>query len=356
MPLVRGIASAKKSVEIVIFRFDRNEIEQALNQAASRGVFVHALIAANNRGGERGLRLLESRLLAAGITVARTHNNLVRYHDKLIIVDRRTLYLCGFNFTYLDIERSRSFGLVTRHRALVQEAVHLFDCDVKRQAYTPRLAAFVVSPVNARKQLAAFIRGARKELLIYDLKVSDAEMVRLLQERAKAGVSIRLIGRLTRKSAKLEVRKLHELRLHARAIVRDRSQAFLGSQSLRELELDTRREVGIIFRDPAMVSRLTRTFEEDWVKAEPAALEVRERTSPARAARKVAKAVSRDLPPVTPVLREVLKDVVGNSNGLDLDSNEVEESVKDVVKEAVRDAVQEVVEEAVEQKETAEVS
>ena len=40
------------------------------------------------------------------------------------------------------------------------------------------------------------------------------------------------------------------MRLHTRSIVRDGRYAFIGSQSLRQLELDARREVGIIFRDP----------------------------------------------------------------------------------------------------------
>ncbi len=80
MPLVKAIDRAKESVEILIFRFDQGEIERALLKAVTRGVRVRALIAYTNRGGERNLRDLELRLLAAGITVARTDNDLVRYH------------------------------------------------------------------------------------------------------------------------------------------------------------------------------------------------------------------------------------------------------------------------------------
>src|ERR1700716_4005621 len=104
MPLVNGINRAKKSVEILIFRFDRPEIERALANAVTRGVFVHALIAFTNRGGEKNLRALEMRLLAAGVTVARTADDLLRYHGKMIIIDRRELYLLSFNLTYVDIE------------------------------------------------------------------------------------------------------------------------------------------------------------------------------------------------------------------------------------------------------------
>src|SRR5690349_21724764 len=113
-PLLKGIASAKKSIEIVIFRLDWREIEQALAAAVHRGVKVHALIAHTNRAGEEALRKLELRLLADGITVARTADDLVRYHAKYMIIDRTELYVMAFNLTHLDISRSRSFGLITR--------------------------------------------------------------------------------------------------------------------------------------------------------------------------------------------------------------------------------------------------
>src|SRR5579864_8869009 len=193
MPLVQAINNAKKSVEILIFRFDRGEVEKALASAVSRGVFVHALIAYTNRGGERSLRKLEMRLLAAGITVARTADDLARYHGKYMIIDRRELFLLAFNYTYLDIEHSRSFGLVTSNPKLVQEGAKLFEADTKRQTYTPGLATFVVSPANSRKQLSAFIKGAKKQLLIYDPEISDTAMIRLLEESAKADVEIRII-------------------------------------------------------------------------------------------------------------------------------------------------------------------
>ena len=170
MPLIKAINGAKKSIELVIFRFDRSEVEQALARAAGRGVFVHALIAYTNRGGEANLRRLEMRMLAAGITVARTADDLARYHYKFIIIDRAELYLLSFNYTFLDIEHSRSFGILTSNRRIVQEAVKLFEADTKRQSYSPGLPNLVVSPVNARKALAAFLKGARKQLLIYDPK------------------------------------------------------------------------------------------------------------------------------------------------------------------------------------------
>src|SRR5437016_5293758 len=166
-PLIRAIKSAKKSVEIVIFRLDQADLERALEDAAERGVFVHALIAFTNRGGERSLRKLEMRFLAEGITVARTADDLARYHGKMMLVDRKELFVLGYNFTHLDIERSRSFGLITKNAELIRQAADLFDCDTKRTEFKTHSKRFIVSPVNARQQLTAFLKAAKKELLIY---------------------------------------------------------------------------------------------------------------------------------------------------------------------------------------------
>ena len=347
-PLVQAIDKAKKSVEIVIFRFDRTEVEKALASAVSRGVFVHALIAYTNRGGERNLRKLEMRLLAAGVTVARTADDLARYHSKFMIIDRRELYVLAFNFTYLDTEHSRSFGLVIKNKALVQEAVKLFEADTKRQTYVPGLAAFVVSPENSRKELSAFIKGAKKQLFIYDPEVSDTAMIRLLEERAKAGVEIKIIGRLSRKASKLDWHKLVPMRLHTRTIVRDARQAFIGSQSLRDLELSARREVGVIFRDSKIVNRLVKIFGEDWQATErPKEVPTAEAEPAAKVAKRVAKAVTKELPPVAPVVEVIVREVVGERTDVDLDSSKLEASVKDAVKEAVKEVVRDVVEEVV---------
>jgi len=353
-PLVEAINGAKVRVEIAIFRFDQGEIEKALANAAARGVFVHALIAYTNRGGERNLRKLEMRLLEAGITVARTADDLVRYHDKYLIVDRRELFMLSFNFTHLDIDHSRCFGLITTDTKLVSEAVKLFEADTKRQPYVPGLPAFVVSPENARKELAAFLKSARKELLIYDPEISDPAMLRLLDARAQAGVDVKIIGHVSRSNSKLAARKLSMMRLHTRTIIRDGSQAFVGSQSLREMELGSRREVGIIFRDKKIVSTLAKIFGEDWDAIEragrqPGLEDQQDHTQhddavpAAKVAKKVAKAITKDLPAVAPVLRVVVRELVGENGNMELEES-VEDAVKQAVKEAVRDAVETVVE------------
>ena len=329
-PILHAIQHAKKTIDLTIFRFDRHDVTRALDAAIARGVQVRTLIAFSNRGGADSLRDLELRMLGAGATVARSSDTFARYHAKLMIVDSRVLHVNGFNFTEADL-KSRSFGIITTNKQLVRQAIRLFGADLARRPYEGGVEGLVVSPENARERLETFIRGAHHELLIYDSRLGDPRMLHLLAERLRAGVAVRIIGhvgksigrssQLTRhldahvakhledrayrpaiadskrargqvfrlmeegvkaglrgirgadQRADLHVEKLHHRRLHLRAIVRDGTVAFIGSQSLRRAELDLRRELGVFVHDPDIVRRIRETFERDWPSETPGAVQ-----------------------------------------------------------------------------------
>lgn len=91
-------------------------------------------------------------------------------------------------------------------------------------------------------------------------------MLTLLKDRVKAGVDVRIIGKVSSRGDGLVHQKYQGHRLHVRAIVRDGRHAFVGSQSLRKLALDKRREVGVFVKGAAVVKELIATFEADWAQ------------------------------------------------------------------------------------------
>jgi phosphatidylserine/phosphatidylglycerophosphate/cardiolipin synthase-like enzyme len=362
-PLLAAIKTAKKSVEIAIFRFDRKDVEMALKAAASaKKVGVTAVIAFANRGGEQNLRKLELRFLDAGIIVARSANDLIRYHAKYILIDRRVLYVLSFNFTKLDIDHSRGFGIITTNKNWVREATRLFEADASRTHYVPaqKTDTFVVSPTNSRKVLSNFLRGAKSQLLIYDPKISDPEMLRILHERVKAGVEIKIIGSVGKRGA-LEVQKLAGKRLHTRTIIRDRQQAFVGSQSLRTAELDFRRELGLIVRDAKAVAKIIDTFESDWTPtgnkkvtkntdisddAADAADDARTGDISAADQKKAVMVLNKELSPLAVSVKKAVRNAVAKVGDDVLSDKSVKDTMKKVVKKAVKEAVKEAVQEA----------
>jgi hypothetical protein len=58
-------------------------------------------------------------------------------------------------------------------------------------------------------------------------------------------------------------------RLYVRAIIQDGRRLFVGSQSLRRVELEGRREIGAVVSTTADVGRALRVFQEDWVASQP---------------------------------------------------------------------------------------
>jgi phosphatidylserine/phosphatidylglycerophosphate/cardiolipin synthase-like enzyme len=267
-PLIVAIKKATKEIAVTVFRFDLKELEKALESAVTRGVKVHALIAHTTGSGAKRLRKLELDLLAAGVTVSRTDDDLLRYHNKMILIDRERLYTLAFNFTRLDVEKSRSLAVATKNKAIVAEAIRLFESDSTRKPYTAECDRLLVSPENSRTGLARFIKSAKKELLIYDMKVSDRQMIKLLQDRVKAGVDVRIIGKVSKRGVGLTSEKMPGMRQHVRAMLRDRQELFLGSMSLRALELDKRREVGVIVKERAAARQFRELFEKDWAKTD----------------------------------------------------------------------------------------
>ena len=338
-PLVAAIKKARKSIDIVIFRFDRAEIEAALQAAAKRGVSVSALITYTNHGGEKSLRKLEMRLLDAGATVSRTADDLVRYHDKLLIVDRRVLYVLSFNFTHLDIDHSRGFGIVTRKGKLVQ-SLEAARGRQRPDALCRRSRQLRGQPGQRAPAIARLIGRAKKELLVYDPKIDDAEMVRALNERAKKGVDIRVIGSVAKRATspgaaaqRLPVAHPHDRLRPARSLCRQPEPPQGRTGCAARGRADRARQ--------KVLSGLLDTFEADWgVKASDAAGQ-----STPQEIKKARKATVVKLSPLDPLVKQAVDDVV-QQDGPGLTVTEVKKTVEKAVKEAVRERVQEILNEA----------
>ena len=265
-PVLEAIERADTSLDLYVFRLAHPKVKRALASAVSRGVVVRALIAHVTADGSVALRKLESELLGMGVTVSRTAEDLIRYHGKVLIRDRTNLYVLGYNLTRRDIAHARSFGIATRQKSLVAEAIRLFEADFDRQLYTPRLDQFVVSPFNSRASILSLIEEAREQLLIYEPRLTDRLIQKALEQRAMAGINVRIISKVAKNANAVQVAAYPGERMHVRAIVQDSRRVFIGSQGLRRAELDRRREVGVIVDDKDVVRGVTRIFEKDWVE------------------------------------------------------------------------------------------
>jgi hypothetical protein len=153
-----------------------------------------------------------------------------------------------------------------------------------------------------------------------------------------------------------DVQALSGIRLHTRTIIRDRRTAFVGSQSLRTAELNSRRELGLIIQDAKIVKKLVETFEADWVTKNPKKADAPSTEAKASAgepvavsAKNAAKAVqiiTRELDPLAASVKKAVRIAVAKAGEDVLHDKDSKDTMKKVVKQAVKDAVKEAVQDA----------
>jgi cardiolipin synthase A/B len=161
----------------------------------------------------------------------------------------------------------------------------------------------------------------------------------MLTDKVSEGVDVRIIGTTPAKGSPLAIRKLPG-RLHARAIMRDGESAFLGSMSLRKLELEARREIGVIIHDAKSVKQMIEVFDKDWKNAEPVASAPQDAMETAFevSAKKVAKSVAKKIN-VGPVVEQLLDKVADSKTNIDFQPDEMAQTLREAFREEVHDAV-----------------
>ncbi len=272
-PIVDAIDNAKHTIKMTIFRMDDPIVRDALMAAVARGVNVQALVARESKGWIKKNKKLAESLSKIGVSVRTPRSNnrkIKRFHYKMMTVDDVVSLILTFNPTQKNLHYARDFGILIRDHDITDELNRLFDADWHNKPYKPGNVPLVISPHNSRKRLIDLVNSARQTIRIMDAKLQDSEVMGLLLRKAAAGCNVQVISRddfYDEVVPNLHVRKLARFKLHAKCIVVDRQRFFVGSQNLRRVSLDRRREVGIIIDDPAMAGRIERVFNEDWMNA-----------------------------------------------------------------------------------------
>ncbi len=272
-PIVGAIDSAAKSIKMTIFRMNDPIVKDALRNAVARSVQVQILVAIDSKGWIKRNKKLTEELAKLGVEVKAQRadkDQIKRYHYKFMLVDKSQAMILTFNPTQKNMHYTRDFGVIIRDEEITEELRRLFDADWNKEKFKPAASPLVISPYNSRERLIKLLKSATHTIRILDAKMDDTEALGVLAKQAAAGIDIKIISGktdLTNLLPHLEVRKLARYTLHAKCIVVDGKRFFLGSQNLRAVSLDQRRELGIIIEDDAIAGRIERVFNEDWANA-----------------------------------------------------------------------------------------
>jgi phosphatidylserine/phosphatidylglycerophosphate/cardiolipin synthase-like enzyme len=272
-PIVDAIDSATRSIKMTIFRMNDPIVRDAMSYAVARGVKVQALVAPTSKGWSKRNKKLADELAKLGIEVRvprARKEKIKKFHYKVMMIDDLQSLILTFNPTLKNLHYARDFGVLIRDKQITTELNRLFDADWHGEVFKPEQTPLVISPYNSRKKMLALLASAERTIRIMDAKVQDKEVISLLLRKASAGVDVRIIGRDTHYDEVIpnfHVRALGRYKLHAKCVVVDSVRFFVGSQNLRKVSMDNRREVGIVVEDDAVARKIDRVFDEDWVNA-----------------------------------------------------------------------------------------
>lgn len=281
-PILHEIEGAQTSVWLEVYLLTDSNVIHALEDAANRGVDVRVLLELNPYGsGSTSPQETLQELQAAGVKAEGADTAYQYTHEKALIVDGATLMVMTANLTKSALGGSsaatnREYGVIDTNAADVKDAANVFVADWQRTTPTLTDPNLVVSPINARARLAAFIDAAHSSLLVEDEEMYDTGSEDALIAAAKRGVNVEVVlpapsgssssdADVTRLlNGDVHVRYITVLYMHAKIMLADGAQAFVGSENFSATSLDKNRELGLLITDKSAISLLNQTFQQDW--------------------------------------------------------------------------------------------
>lgn len=284
-PIDALLRSPQHSLDMVMYELVDTTVEQILAADAARGVTVRVVL--DDRLERRANTPAYQYLNANGVHAVWAPTAYAATHEKAVVIDAGTpaarAVVMTLNLTSRYYSDTRDFAVVDTAPADVNAIDAAFVANFEGQApdSAPPGADLVWSP-GSSAALVELIGSATSTLSVENEEMSASPVIAALEGAARRGVQVHVT--MTRDSewashfdalnaAGVAVRTYADsdsvLYIHAKAIVVDGHQAFVGSENFSDASLDENRELGLITSAPAVVSAVASTEATDWAGATP---------------------------------------------------------------------------------------
>ncbi len=282
-PVIEKINSAQKSIDLVMYTLDDTQVEKALGDAVARGVSVRVLLNggyySKKEGGNDGSYAMLQKL---NVPARWTPTSFALTHQKTLVVDGTDALIMTFNLQSKYYATGRDFAIDDTDPADVAAIEKVFNADWEaKNIVAPEGSDLVWSP-GSEDEMLYLIRMASSTLDIYNEEMADEDITNALVDAAKRGVHVRVDmtyatnwkpAFTTLKNGGVDVRtwasSSKKLYIHAKVIIVDGAQAFVGSENFSDTSLNKNRELGLVLRAPEVVASLEKIFNADYAAARP---------------------------------------------------------------------------------------
>jgi cardiolipin synthase A/B len=278
-PILNAINTATTSVYVELYLLTDTNVITALESAAKRGLDVRVMLDPDPYGvGTTKPAQTLSALSKAGAQTEDASSSFTYTHEKGMVIDGKTAYIMTCNFTLAALggsssTKNREYGIIDTETTDVKTVLGIFNADWKRASYTLTDDDIVLSPVNSRSDFVALINTAQSSLKIEAEEMQDSSVEQAIVNAQARGVTVQVIlpspasgntaGITTLKNGGVSVFEDTSYYMHAKLIIVDGTEAFVGSENISTNSLNNNRELGLLISKANVITTLASTFSTD---------------------------------------------------------------------------------------------
>jgi cardiolipin synthase len=281
-PIYRFLSSARHSLDLTMYELVDPNAENILIADVARGVTVRVVLDQNR---ERSANTAAYNYLAAhGVEVRWASTSYEATHEKAAVVDvgapGAEALVMTLNLTSRYYATTRDFAVIDTVPADVTAIEAVFDADYTGQPVAAPSGADLVWSPGSQPALVSLIDSAQSTLAVENEEMSDLAIIDALVGAAQRGVDVQVImtadTEWDQAFAQLTAAGVHihlypdtteALYIHAKTIIADGHEAFVGSENFSDASLDYNRELGVITASPTIVSPLVTITAADYAGA-----------------------------------------------------------------------------------------
>jgi cardiolipin synthase A/B len=270
------IDKSQERVWVAVYTFTLPSLREALVRAQKRGVDVWVLMEKNpfwNTGINRETKtFLEKNFIPLHES---GEKQFAFMHAKYMIFDSMWVVETA-NWTRASFASNREFFMVGSESGILQNLVDVFSEDFWGRIGQSRDMRMIVWPTNARERMIAFLEKTKSSIDIYAPSFSDVGLLTKLTQLCHQEKIIRILladydDAGEKKSQNISCLQFRVMKkpLHAKGIIRDKRDAFVGSFNFTQNSLENNREIGLFITGKSVES-ISQSFESDWKQSEVA--------------------------------------------------------------------------------------
>jgi len=273
--IVHKINKAQKSVYIEVYMLTERKIKFSLFNAQKRWVDVkiileHSPYLAKSINAKYFKEYSENWINI----VWSNAKNYTLNHSKIIIIDNSELIISTGNFTASNFKYNRDLFIFSKDKNVVDSFSNIFNKDFIWEKYDFYDDSLVISPNYSRIKIEKLISSAKENIKIYIPYLKDKEILKLIKNKAKSWIKIKIIMsdfgyenylEENKTEQTIQVKKINKkLKMHSKAVLVDNKYLFIWSENFSVSSLDKNREMWILLKNKEIIEKFNKLFDSDF--------------------------------------------------------------------------------------------